>query len=155
MPEADVTVTATIKAPTASIYIQAHSATYAGQTHYWATFFSNEGNYRLPAGAQAFTINRSKSNDKAMYRLGDGSVIPAGCAVVIMADMETIHLTLTDATATPQADNKLLGVGTDTAKASLITGNKKVYVMGVSGGIFGFHVFSGTTVPANKAFYVE
>ena len=134
-----------------SYVITAHSAAYAGQTHYWATFYHNAGNYRLPAGAQAFTMK----SDKALYLVGDGSIIPAGCAVVIMADTESITLTLTDATATPEEGNILQGVAVDTAKTSLITGSEKVCVMGKSDSTFGFFEFSGTTVPAGKAYYLK
>lgn len=130
--------------------ITAHAATFAGQTHYWTTFFDGACNYRLPAGAQAFTMKA----DKALYRVGDGSIIPAGCAVVIMADTETITLTATNETATPEADNILKGVGTFTAQ-NKITTTKKLYVLGVYDGHFGFHEFTGTVVPAYKAYYLQ
>lgn len=129
----------------------ARQAAFAGQTRYWATFYHPTWSYRLPAGAQAFTMK----NDHALYRVGDGTIVPAGCAVVIMADSADITLTVTDASATAESGNILHGTSEATAKASLFSGNQKVYVMGKSGNNFGFFEFSGATVPANKAYYVE
>lgn len=147
MPAKDVTVSALWMAAELS----AHEAAFAGQTHYWTTFYDNAANYRLPVGAQAFTLGA----DKALYLVGDGSVIPADCAVVIMADSETIPLTITYETATPESGNILKGVVADTAMTDLITGSEKVCVMGKSGSTFGFFEFSGTTVPAKKAYYLK
>ena len=130
--------------------ITAHAATFAGQTHYWTTFFDGACSYRLPAGAQAFTMKE----DKALYRVGDGSIIPAGIAVVIMADMETITLTATNETATPETGNILEGVSTFKATKDINT-KKKFYVLGVYNGHFGFHQFTGTVVPAYKAYYLQ
>ena len=149
MPAADVTITAILMESTCNI--TAHSAGFAGQTHYWTTFYHNTINYKLPAGAKAFTMK----SDKALYLVGDGSVIPAGCAVIIMADTETIPLTVTYETATQESGNILKGVVADTAKTDLTTGSEKVCVMGKSGSTFGFFEFSGTTVPANKAYYLK
>ena len=147
----DGTFTLYTRLSSQTIDLTAHSAEYAGQTHYWTTFYDNAGNYRLPAGAQAFTLGA----DKALYRVGDGSIIPAGCAVVIIAEDSSLTLTLTQDTAAPEEGNILRGVGADTAKTSLITGSQKLYVLGLSGSTFGFFEYSGTTVPANKAYYVE
>ena len=150
MPNADVTLSASFTSE-ASVQVSAHQATLAGQAHYWATFYHPSWNYSLPAGAQAFILKP----DKALYRVGDGGIIPAGCAVVIMADAESVTLTVTGAAAPSVSDNILQGVSADTAKASLATGSQQVHVLGQSGETFGFFEFSGTTVPANKAYYVE
>ncbi|MBP5721531.1 MAG: InlB B-repeat-containing protein [Bacteroidales bacterium] len=140
--------------------VTARKASLAGQERYWATFYSDT-RYALPAGAQAFIMK----DDHVLYRLGDGSVIPANCAVVIMAEASAltnatatsgiVTFTPTSAEETSSSGNILRGVDTPTAKASLVTGSQKVYVMGKNGETFGFFEFSGDTVPANKAYYVE
>ena len=137
--------------------LTARRASYAGQTLYWATFYHPSGNYLLPAGAQAFTMGA----DHALYRVGDGSVIPVGCAVVVLAEPVSteasigITLTKTERTATPAEGNILHGEYTKTATATLVTGSQKVYVMGAPDGTLGFFPFTGTKLPANKAYYIE
>ena len=85
--------------------------------------------------------------DKALYRVGDGSVIPAGCAVIVVADRATLTLRQTSATATPEPGNVL--IGTDSA-----SNLNDVFVLSKVGDNFGFYKFSGT-IPANKVYYVE
>ena len=143
-----------------SMALTANQAAFAGQTRYWATFYHPYWNFALPAGAQAFTMD----NNHDLYRVGDGSVIPANCAVIIMAEASaltgvsggsgTLTLTATTASATPEDGNILQGVDVATAPSALVTGTKKVYVLGASGGTFGFFQFIGT-IPANKAYYFE
>ena len=124
--------------------VTAHEAAFAGQTRYWATFYHPSYNYRLPAGALAFIMK----SDKALYLIGDGSVIPAGCAVVIMAESADLTLTLTGSGATPESGNILRGTPSATAAPA------GAHVMSKVDSAFGFFTFTGT-IPANKAYYVE
>jgi hypothetical protein len=154
MPAANVTVTATQTA-TASVSLTAHQAAYAGEVRYWATFFHPDFSYRLSADARACIMR----NDKALYLLGDGSVIPAGCAVVIMVESSStnnsIEITLTKTSSQLSVVGILNGTATATDATSLVTGNKNVYVLGKDAvGNLGFFPFTGT-IPANKAYYVE
>ena len=144
-----------------SMALTANQAAFAGQTRYWATFYHPYWNFALPAGAQAFTMD----NNHDLYRVGDGSVIPANCAVIIMAEASaltgvsggsgTLTLTATTASATPEDGNILQGVDVATAPSALVTGNEKVYVLSRDAdGNLGFFPFTGT-IPANKAYYVR
>ena len=74
-------------------------------------------------------------------------MIPAGCAVVIMADAADLTLTLTGNGATPESGNILQG----TSSAGAVAGAR---VLSNVGDDFGFFTFTGT-IPANKAYYVE
>ena len=133
--------------------ITAHQAPYASQTHYWASFYHPTWNYTLPIGAQAFTMD----SDHALYRVGDGTIIPAGCAVVIMAEASaltsvqdgsgTLTLTATNETASAVTGNILKGTTSETTKSN-------VHVMSKVGETFGFFPYTGP-IPANKAYYVE
>lgn len=67
----------------------------------------------------------------------------------------TITLSTTSAADPDASGNILLGVDTDTARTSLLVGSKKVHVMYYSKGEIGFYTFSGDTVPAHKAYYLE
>ena len=159
MPNHDVTVSVTWTA-NPSMDITAHEGTVSGLTGYWATFYHSSLNYRLPAGAQAYTMDR----DYHLYRVGtDGSIIPAGQAVVIIAEASaltgataesgTLTLTRTDSTASIHGSNILRG-GPATGTAGQIDG-KTPYVLGVVNSFFGFHQYTGNAIPANKAYYVQ
>ena len=130
-----------------------NTPTLTGQLYegrYWATFYHRTLRFTLPEGAQAFTMD---SNHK-LYRLGtDGKVIPAGTAVVILADKESIILTFDTGTTTvtdPAPGGNILK-GVDTPIAA--TGTP--YVLGVVEGKLGFYEYKGGPVPANKAYYVQ
>lgn len=131
----------------------ARKAGLAGQERYWATFYSDT-RYALPAGAQAFIMK----NDHVLYCLGDGSIIPANCAVVIMADTSAltnptaasgiVTLTPTSAAEPVVSGNILQGTSAATAAPA------GARVLGKVSETFGFFEFTGD-IPANKAYYVE
>ncbi len=151
MPANDVTVTATWT-ESAELAITASAATLTGLERNWCTFYHPSLSYSLPNGAQAFTMKA----DKGLYLVGDGSEIPAGTPVVIMSDAAAITLTKLDAsTMTAESDNIFQGTAAETLRTSLITGSQKVYVLGKVGDEFGFYEYTGDTIPANKAYYVE
>lgn len=151
MPAGDVTVTATWT-ESDELAITANAATLDALASNWCTFYHPSLNYKLPDGAQAFTMKA----DKGLYLVGDGSEIPAGTPVVIMSDAAAITLTKLDAsTMTAESDNILHGTAAETLRTSLITGSQKVYVLGKVGDEFGFYEYTGDTIPANKAYYVE
>ncbi len=151
MPAKDVTVSATVS-QNESLNLTANAATLNGLAKNWCTFYHPSLSYSLPNGAQAFTMKA----DKGLYLVGDGSEIPAGTPVVIMSDAAAITLTKLDAsTMTAESDNILHGTVAETLRTSLITGSQKVYVLGKVGDEFGFYEYTGDTIPANKAYYVE
>lgn len=148
MPAADVTVAVVSSATPAP----ANEATVGGQTRYCYTFYSATTSYELEPGAQAFTMK----SDKALYAIGDGRIVPAGTAVIIMTTKADVAMTATNKTATPESGNILQGTTGATSVASLsIPDGKKIYVMGEVNGSFGFFEYTGSTIPANKAYYVE
>ena len=123
------------------------TATLSGG-RYWATFYNSDAQYRITNGAQAFTMNE----DHELYLLGeDGSVIPAGKAVIIISDTDNVTLTLKNAAGSVTVnggDNILRGSNSAVAK----TGSQ--YVLGIVDGTLGFYKFTGDYIPANKAYYV-
>ena len=121
-----------------------------GTTAWWGTFYDGIAHYHL-TGAQAYTMG----TDRKLYRLGnDGSIIPAGTAVVIIASSPDAVLTAIDsASASDYAPggNQLQGSG------SAIPDGKSAYVLSVdANGVIGFRQYTGTDdIPAGKAFYVQ
>ena len=128
----------------ASRTITANQATLAGQTRYWTTFYHPSWSYTLPAGAQAFILK----SDKVLYRVGDGTMVPANCAVVIMSDSASITLTATNADVPAVTGNILRGT---TSRTGAPTGT---HVLSKVSETFGFFEFTDN-IPANKAYYVE
>ena len=160
MPSADVTISAVWTAAE-DLPITVRKAEMAGQTKFWTTFYHPELSYRLPSVAIAFTMK----SDKVLYAVAEGDIIPAGCPVVIMADAsavtdisgETAILTLsrTEESAAAEDGNILAGTGSATDASTLAPSGKKVYVLSKQDDNFGFFEFSGASIPANKAYYVE
>ena len=139
--------------PAGASVLTARKACLAGQERYWTTFYHPGNNYFLPASAQAFIMK----NDMILYRVGDGRIIPAGCAVIIMADASAMYgilagsgylvLTATSADAPSVSGNILQG----TSSAATVPG---AYVLSKVSDNFGFYEYTGE-IPANKAYYVE
>ena len=144
--------------------ITAHAATFQGITGYWATCFDASYSYRLPAGAQAYTMDDLYH----LYRVGtDGSIIPRNTAVVILANKATLPLTVTTDTADIHGTNILCGSNNPVT----LDGDGKVPVPGTenkgfpfvlsvdANGVIGFRQYTGSgpdpAIPANKAYYVQ
>ena len=156
MPAADVTISATFALSNMPLIL--NKASLNGVTKFWGTFYTTTA-YQLPEGAQAFYMK----SDKSLYRVGDdGTIIPAGEAVVVMSDGDLNESSITLA-LTPSDDditvtgNFLKGTASATPVADLsIESGKAVYVMSAdSDGNLGFYQFTGTEIPANKAYYVD
>ena len=129
-------------------------ARFAGQKRYWTTFYHPTLNFRLSEGAIAFTMHYQGEN-KVLHAVGDGSLIPKDCAVIIMSDVPSVTLNVTSDTATPFSNNILRGTSVNKSVSELVPSGYYLYVMGSSNSEFGFFRFSGQTIPANKAYYVE
>ena len=155
VPANDVTISATCTAADTFV-IPANQAALNGVTKFWATFYHSLGNYQLPDGAMALTMD----SNKQLFVVGNGNIVPAATAVVIMADASALDangklvLTETTETATPVEGNKLEGTSAATATTNLVSGTQKVYVLSKVGEDFGFFQFEGT-LNANKAYFID
>lgn len=117
---------------------------------YYTTFYNGSARYVLPAGAKAFTMN----SDHELYQLGaDGSVIPSGTAVIIIAENASITLTKSDdesAIAVNGGANILQG---SNSPKDIYSISGTPYVLGIVTGTLGFYEFTGDGIPAYKAYY--
>ncbi|MBR5075586.1 MAG: fibronectin type III domain-containing protein [Bacteroidales bacterium] len=139
---------------------EAVEATVMGETKYVTTFYDGTRSWQLPEGTLAYQV----SEDLVFYRIGaESDIIPAGMAVVIVSDKtaadtdtrKTINLTLTSTTDLHYYPVNILQ-GSDSAVAvsdGKIDG-KTVYVLGIVDGILNFYPFSGSVIPAGKAYYL-
>lgn len=149
LENSDVIVSASLTV-NATQDITAYAGTVSGVTRYWATFYNRTLNYRLPAGAQAFTMDE----EHHLYRVGtDGRIIPKNTAVVILAESSVIPLTVTSDTADIHGTNILRG-GPVTLTDGKVDG-KTPYVLGINNSVLGFYPFIGGKIPAQKAYYLQ
>lgn len=140
------------------------AATVQGQNKYVTTFFDGNTSWLLPEGATAYTAGLD-GNEWVFYRIDDRSsrVIPAGTAVVILMDKtsqdtaptKTLAMTPTTDSINIQHPNDLLGSDKPQAVTDGKIGERAVYVLGIKNGTLGFYPFSGTEIPAGKAYYLK
>ena len=152
MPGEDVTVTAQVRtAETMTCF--SISALFDGQQRYWCTFCHPTCHYRLPDDAHAFIMKA----DHALYLLGDGSLVPAGCAVVVISTQGTVKLSKTnESVSVSTSGNILRGTDDKTPVLSLnLPSGKYVYVLSKdTDDNVGFFRFSGNIL-AGKAYYID
>lgn len=140
------------------------AATVQGQNKYVATFFDGNTSWVLPEGATAYTAGLD-GDEWVFYRIDDrdSRVIPAGTAVVILMDKtsqdtaptKTLAMTPTTDSINIQHPNDLLGSDAPQAVIEGKIGERAVYVLGIQNGTLGFYPFSGTEIPAGKAYYLK
>ena len=141
--------------PTGGTPITLVQGTKDGVTAWWGTFCNSTYNFVLSEGAAAYTLG----SDYKLYRLGsDGRTIPKNTAVVIIAseakirtyDIGNRNLLVTDHAP---GGNQLQGSNSAVDVSGL---SGAPYVLSVDGnGVIGFREYTGTEIPANKAYYVE
>lgn len=127
--------------------LTATAAEIAGQTRYWTSFYHPELSYELAPGAVAMRL----SYDGDLYAIMDGSVIPAGCAAIIMSTSDIVKMRVTQRSFTSLTDNVLVGTSEETTTPTAGT----VYILGKDGDELGFVEYTGASIPANKAYIIE
>ena len=124
-----------------------------GVTAWWGTFYDGTTNHTLGEGTTAYTLG----TDYKLYRLGaDGATIPKGVAVIIIAtsaDTSLIPVGTDDLSITDHAVGGNQLHGSDSAvSVSGLSGTP--YVLGVVNDVLGFYPYTGSEIPASKAYYV-
>lgn len=132
-----------------------------GEQVYVTTFYDSTRKWQLPKGALAYTVNK-EGEDYVFYCIDD--VVQAGTPVVIMmdkargdtGDAKDVGLNVTSAAGVaPHLYNVLQGTDVPLAVSDGKIGGKTVFVLGVVGGKLGFYKFSGSVIPAGKAYILE
>ncbi len=115
---------------------------------YWATFYSNAGNYQAPEGTQVFTVHL-EGTGITMNEVGDR--IAKSCEGVVLKKTTTGNFTMTLTATTPAGDftgNSLTGTMTDITNPSY----GSVYVLNSTNGAGFYKLKSTGTIGANKAY---
>ena len=116
---------------------------------YWATYYNGATGYRIDANENACAYTATVSNTTiTLHKLG--KVIPAGTAVILVGDDNCITMSISNDDAENLVANDLQGVDVSTQTSSLGTGT--FYVLGNKNSKFGFHEYTGNSMPARKAY---
>lgn len=132
------------------VSLSATQANVFGESKYVTTFFNETVYHLLPEDARAYTA--SLSGSKIVFHLigNDGRVIPSGTAAIIVSDSSTVTLAkVASQNVSVYAGNILQGSDTEIAAPA-----GTVYVLGISNNTLGFYKYTGSTIPAGKAYYV-
>lgn len=133
-------------------------ATVMGESKYVTTFYDPARKWRLPEGALAYTVEK-EGEDFVFYCIGD--IVPTGTPVVIVmdkaagdaGDTKEVGLGLTAASGpAPRPYNVLRGADVPVTVSEGRVGGQRVYVLGIVEGKLGFYQFSGSEIPAGKAY---
>ena len=117
-----------------------------GAGNYWVTYYNGEAGYSADDNTTVYTALLSTDKTKVVLTEVADRTIPAGNAVVMKSTAADIAMTY-DATATGTlADNDLKG----SDEALVTPENTYMLVNGASG--VGFYHWTGSTVPAGKAY---
>lgn len=116
---------------------------------YWATFYSDDGNYQAPDGTKVYIVNLNGTSI-AMTEIADG-IVNSEQGVVLMSETGDIVMTKTNNESSGDySDNSLLGTPFE------ITNPGNAYVLNykTTKGV-GFYKLSSTgSIPANRAYLV-
>ena len=129
------------------------TAHQAPDGNFWTTYYNGTRGFTIDDDENACAYTAKYGGDKlTLQKLG--KQIPAGTAVIIVAENDVVSM----ATATDlddfTGDNDLSGVNTDTPTSTLGTGT--FYVLGMTTVVgeqhFGFHRYTGSMMAAHKAY---
>lgn len=141
MPSSNVTVSAEFELAPINV-----TANEGATGEYWATFFSNAGNYKASAGTQVFKVSLS-GTDITMTEITD-RIVKSGQGVVLKNSSASITMTPTTSESSDDySGNSLIGTMTS------ITNPGKAYVLNKGSQGVGFYKLSDSgTIDANKAY---
>jgi len=141
MPSSNVTVSAEFELAPINV-----TANEGATGEYWATFFSNAGNYQASAGTQVFKVSLS-GTDITMTEITDG-IVKSGQGVVLKNSSASITMTSTTSESSDDySGNSLIGTMTS------ITNPGNAYVLNKGSQGVGFYKLSASgTIDANKAY---
>ena len=122
------------------------------ESSYWTTFFRDGANYQVDASTEAYKAELN-GNTVALHKVTDG-IVNASTAVILKSTASSFTLTQTATNSTDAQTNNLHGVSntTDLTYVKTTYGADAIYVLGNINSHFGFHKYTGSNVPAGKAF---
>lgn len=120
--------------------------------NYWTTFYCGDASYLIDEGENATAYTAEVSDDNVVLHSLNKD-IPKNTAVVIKGEDNEISMSIVadpDLIVPAVPANALQGVDVATATSTLDEGT--FYILGKVNDNFGFHRYTGTTMPAQKAY---
>lgn len=117
--------------------------------NYWTTFYCGDASYLIDEGENATAYTAEVSDDNVVLHSLNKD-IPKNTPVVIKGEDNEISMSIVADPDLIVPANALQGVDVATATSTL--GEGTFYVLGKVGDNFGFHRYTGTTMPARKAY---
>ena len=118
----------------------------------WTTYYNGLANVEVPDGTTIYKASYDKSANNVTLTPVDGQMIKMGEAVLLKSDADIVLSANPRNIDGDYDDNDLHGVDYATPLTDLGTTTDTYYVLGNKNGHFGFHKYTGTNMPANKAF---
>lgn len=117
--------------------------------NYWTTFYCGDASYLIDEGENATAYTAEVSDDNVVLHSLNKD-IPKNTAVVIKGEDNEISMSIVAGPDLIVPANALQGVDVATATSTL--GEGTFYILGKVNDNFGFHRYTGTTMPAQKAY---
>ena len=118
----------------------------------WTTYYNGLANVEVPDGTTIYKATYNKTANNVTLTPVVGQIIKMGEAVVLKSDADIVLSAVDHGGSGDYDDNDLHGVDYATPLTDLGKNTDTYYVLGNKNGHFGFHKYTGTNMPANKAF---
>ena len=117
----------------------------------WTTYYNGLADVQVADGTTIYKATYDKSANNVTLTPVDGKTIKMGEAVILKSDANVV-LSSAGGGSGDYTGNDLHGVDYATPLTDLGSSTDTYYVLGNKNGHFGFHKYTGTNMPANKAF---
>lgn len=117
----------------------------------WTTYYNGLTDVTVADGTTIYKATYDKSANNVTLTPVSSNIIKMGEAVILKSDANVV-LSSAGGGSGDYTGNDLHGVDYATPLADLGSSTDTYYVLGNKNGHFGFHKYTGTNMPANKAF---
>ena len=127
------------------------AAAEVGGAH-WTTFYNNGYNFQADENTEVY--KGAVSGSELVLTAISDKIVNSGNAVILKSTDNPVMTLKADNSTGDYSDNELKGLSERTLASDVKTtyGTSTIYVMGNKSNKFGFHKYTGTYMPANKAF---
>lgn len=119
--------------------------------YHWSTYYDEAVSVTADESTNVYTAKLNDAGTALELIVVPDRVIPAGNAVILRSENETVNLTLNEEAAGTLPDNELRGSYTKIETSSI---GGTVYTLAAENGKLSFYKYIGETLAARKAFLV-
>ena len=118
----------------------------------WTTYYNGLADVQVADGTTIYKATYDKSANNVTLTPVSSNIIKMGEAVLLKSENDIVLSSAVGGGLDDYDDNDLHGVDYATPLTDLGSSTDTYYVLSNKNGHFGFHKYTGTTMPANKAF---